>query len=744
MCPGNRATFVPDQSANNRVVALLEGMAEAEASDLFLTAGKIPHLRVYGNMKPMPAEDEVTEAELEAFVNDALPPATLDRVVRERDIDIGLTLRETSRYRLNFFYQSGQLALVARRVPLGNLTFDALRLPAVMQQFAETERGLLLITGSTGCGKSSSMAALLHHINQTQRKHIITVEDPIEFIHRDDRSIIAQREVGNDTHTFADSLRHVVRQSPDVIFIGEMRDLETIETAISAAMTGHLVISTMHTVDPAQTVERILGYVPESQRDQLALDLSLALVGVVSQRLLHTRKEEGLIPAFEILVNTPMVSQAIAKRQLDDIPELIKAGLDDGMTTFTRTLTDLVLSREVEVETALAAATNREELILAVQGMETGVETLRQRDEEGEHKVVSMRSLLRAAIKFNASDLLITAGRAPLVRIKGRLTELDLDPLTAHDTQRLMFSLLSPPQRRKLESEREIDFALSLSSLQDSDEAQLVDHRFRVNGFYQKNAVSGALRIIPRQIPTVRELRLPAKIMELTELRQGLILVTGPTGAGKSTTQACMIDRINRSRACHIITVEDPIEYVHSHQKAVAEQREVYADTTSFAHALKYVLRQDPDVILIGEMRDPETMAAALQAAETGHLVIATLHTNDAAQTVDRVVDAFPAHQQSQIRMQLAGCLSAVIAQILLPGLEGDDQVACFELMLGTPAVRALIRDERTHQINATIETSAKYGMITMEHALENLYKQGLISQATMERYQTPFIHERA
>ena len=256
------------------------------------------------------------------------------------------------------------------------------------------------------------------------------------------------------------------------------------------------------------------------------------------------------------------------------------------------------------------------------------------------------------------------------------------------------------------------------------------DYRFRVNGFYQKGAIAAALRIIPTQIPSIEALGIPKAVANLSTRRQGLVLFVGPTGSGKSTSLAALLDRINTTRACHIITVEDPIEFVHNHKMALIEQREIHADTISFSNALKYVLRQDPDVILVGEMRDPETIATVLTAAETGHLVFATLHTNDVMQSVDRIIDVFPAERQNQIRSQLAACLEAIISQRLLPRKDQPKgRIAAFEVLLGTTAIRAMIRDKKTHQIAGMMETSASLGMITMERALRNLYEEGKISR---------------
>ena len=269
---------------------------------------------------------------------------------------------------------------------------------------------------------------------------------------------------------------------------------------------------------------------------------------------------------------------------------------------------------------------------------------------------MNIQELFELVAKEKASDLLISAGAPPILRINGQLFRTRTEGLTPEQTKELIYDFLSEDQRRAFEENRELDFSLAVGRR----------HRFRVNVYLQKQAVTAALRPIPEKIPTLSDLGLPSSVNELAKARQGLILVTGPTGSGKTTTQAAFIDMINNERACHIITIEDPIEYVHLHKRSIVDQREVGEDTNSFPRALKYVLRQDPDVILIGEMRDLETISAALTAAETGHLVLATLHTNDAIQTVDRIIDVFPAEQQQQIRFQLSMCLLAILSQRLL------------------------------------------------------------------------------
>ena len=332
---------------------------------------------------------------------------------------------------------------------------------------------------------------------------------------------------------------------------------------------------------------------------------------------------------------------------------------------------------------------------------------------------LNIKQLLDYVIEKDASDLLITAGSSPWVRINGELEETPFPGLDAEGTQKLVYSVLDPKQRAVFEERRELDLSLGMID---------VKHRFRVNVYYQKGSVAAAFRAIPSQMPRLEDLGMPKVIQKFAFRAQGLILVTGPTGHGKTTTQAALIDLINSHRQCHIITVEDPIEYVHDHKKGVVDQREVGEDTDSFANALKYVLRQDPDVILVGEMRDLETISSALTAAETGHLVIATLHTNDASQTIDRIVDVFPAHQQQQIRIQLAMSLLAVISQRLLPRSNGKGRVMAVEILRKNAAIANLIREGKTHQIYSIMETHTKDGMITLDTSIKNLYMRGIIS----------------
>jgi twitching motility protein PilT len=325
----------------------------------------------------------------------------------------------------------------------------------------------------------------------------------------------------------------------------------------------------------------------------------------------------------------------------------------------------------------------------------------------------SLRALLEEMIERDASDLHITAGERPKLRVDGDITNSKVEAiLNPKDTLQLAYSILTEQQKKRFETEDELDFSFGIQNLA----------RFRGNAFKQRGCVSLVIRQIPFQVKTFEQLQLPPIVAQLSERPRGLVLVTGPTGSGKSTTLAAMVDKINREWKGHIITVEDPIEFIHRHQQCIVNQREVGTDTKSFASALKYALREDPDVVLIGEMRDLETIQAGLTIAETGHLAFATLHTNSAAETINRIIDVFPSHQQSQVRAQLAFVLEGIVTQTLLPKAKGRGRVMACEILVATPAIRALIRDDKVHQIQSSMQAGKKHGMQTLNDSLYQLY----------------------
>jgi twitching motility protein PilT len=331
----------------------------------------------------------------------------------------------------------------------------------------------------------------------------------------------------------------------------------------------------------------------------------------------------------------------------------------------------------------------------------------------------TIEAFLREMVERGGSDLHLTTSSPPMIRLHGHLTGLAHPPLSGTDTKNLCYSLLTEAQKKKFEEENELDFSFGIKGVS----------RFRGNLYQQKGAIGGAFRTIPHETPQLHQLGLPPAVAELTKLPRGLVLVTGPTGSGKSTTLAAMVDKVNRERHDHIVSVEDPIEFVHEHKSCLVNQREVFSDTSSFAQALKHVLRQDPDIVLVGEMRDLETIESALVVAETGHLVFSTLHTNSAVQTINRIIDVFPPHQQAQVRAQLSLVLQGVISQQLLVRRDGKGRSLAAEVMIPNPAIRNLIREEKVHQIYSQMQVGqSKFGMQTMSQALVALVQRNLIS----------------
>ena len=367
-------------------------------------------------------------------------------------------------------------------------------------------------------------------------------------------------------------------------------------------------------------------------------------------------------------------------------------------------------------------------------GIASSVPLASRNATEGVCGLMDIYDILRKAVELKCSDVHISVGMPPAVRLNGSLMRISDEPLTSDQTQQFARALLNDEQWQVFQERGEIDFSLSIAGV----------HRFRVNAYKQRGSCSLAIRLVNLRIPSFEELGLPPVVQEFAYKKSGLVLVTGPTGSGKSTTLAAIVNKINMERAAHVITLEEPIEYLHRHQKSIVNQREVGSDTKSFAAGLRAALRQDPDVILIGEMRDLETISIALTAAETGHLVLSTLHTIGAAKTIDRIIDVFPPHQQQQVRFQLSTVLEGVISQQLIPRKDGTGRVAAVEVMVVTPAIRNLIREGKTYQITNVIQTGARLGMKTMDQALLELYSKGAISKEDALVYSVDMEHMKA
>ncbi|MBO7329779.1 MAG: PilT/PilU family type 4a pilus ATPase [Lentisphaeria bacterium] len=702
------------------------------ASDMFICCGKSPAFRVKGEISFAenipPFEKEI----IDTFRKECIGATTEAAYTETGGADSSYSLNGR-RFRINFFEAITGPCFVARPINDGsNCDFEKLNLPQdIMEKIACTPRGLIIITGTTGSGKSTTMGAIINYINATMCKHILTLEDPIEYTHKDNLSIVSQREISNLKGGFNEALRNAMRENPDVIMVGEIRDPETLNTALSAALTGHLVISTMHTGNAAGAVERMMELFPEQNRETVAGSLSIALEAVIAQRLVPLADGSGMIPALDILLGTGTVKKHIAEQHFGELELDMQMSSHLGMSTFNNSLINLVQSGKITVESAYKATDSQDELRLMLRGMKTGTSSKPGfSDDPLVAGKIDMKDLFKAAVKSGASDLLITVGVPPQLKISGGMAALNLPPLNGADVQRLIYSLLNRRQRVLLEEKRDIDLAISVNL---SDEEV---RRFRLNVFFQRGNVALTGRLISDTIPQPQVIGLPPVLSMLMQKKQGLILVTGPTGSGKSTTLASLLDEVNHRDTRHIITIEDPIEYTYEHDRCVIEQREIGMDALSFSDGLRSAMRQAPDIILVGELRDMETIQAALSAAETGHLVLGTLHANNACQTVERIIDVFPAAQQNQIRQQFAGSMLAIVSQRLIPRVDvPGKRIGAYEIMTGSMAVRALIRDNKTHQLMSVIESSSKEGMLSMAACLDSYLERGIISEESRRNF---------
>ena len=640
--------------------------------------------------------------------------------LEDRDLNTSLfTFSESGlryAYTVEVFTSMGRPTLAASRVPPSPPQLHDLGLEEPFERFASFRGGLILISGNRGSGRSYTAGAFLQAVLQQRLAFVITLQDRIRFLYEGFASPVFQQELGTDFDSWESGFGLVNRRSPEVILIDEIYGKETAEAAISWALEGKLVIATYMAGDVVTALERLIGLFPDLERHRRSEELSLVLRAVSAQRLVPGT-DGGRYVALEFLQNVPDTVSLVAGRQFDVLRDRLAMAKDQERLAFGSSLARLVKEGKISKEIGLAQAPREDEFLRALEG----------RRNRSAIYPWNLRLLLQMARETAASDIHLSVKRPPIFRVDGHLERLNLPVLDGNAIEKMLRSVMTSAQWAALEKDREFDGSLSLDD----------GTRFRLNVFFQKESPAAALRLIPFRIPDAETLGIPEALLRLADRPQGLLLITGPTGSGKTTSVACLVDAINKSRACHIITVEDPIEYYHESHSSTIDQRQVDTDTLSFKTALKFALRQDPDVLIIGEMRDTETIQSALTAAETGHLVFATLHTNDACQTIDRIVDVFPPHQQSQIRQQVAAALLAVVSQRLLPRSDGNGRIAAFELMIATPAVRNLIREGKTHQIPNVIATSTSTGMRTLEKSLTELYRSGLVAYEEAARYFT-------
>ncbi len=680
------------------------------ASDIFLHEEKAPQIRLNGELTPLP-DYHVSAQSMDLFWQHC--GGTADTT----DLDTTLTSSDGSRYRVSLFLHAEQRGAVLRPVKTDIPDLNTLGVPeALLTEWITLPSGLILVTGPTGSGKSTTLAATLQWLNQNHSRHVITIEDPIEYLFTDQHCIFTQREVGRNTPSFAQGLKSSLRQSPDIIFLGEIRDPETAMTALQAAETGHLVLATLHSANSAETLDRLTRLFPPAERESALGLLGKQLIGILNQHLLPDQ-HGGRTPIIEHFENTGAARNWITSGDHTALADFIERATNPKNVSFMRSLVTACHAGAIDQDTALSASPNPQDFMRAMKGMDSTSHTESTEVAAlAEHQDIG--HFLALAVEKGASDLHLCSGIVPTIRVNGILRPLGEIPVSAKDCLALINSSLDQKQRARFEENWELDYALNLKGV----------GRFRGNVHYNRGEMDATFRHIPTEIRTLSELGHKEALKHLCRLEQGLILVTGITGSGKSSTLASMVKEIGESRSGVIVTVEDPIEYLFENNLAIIKQREVGTDTKSFANALKHVLRQDPDVIMVSELRDRETISAAVTAAETGHLVLATLHTMDAPEAIHRMVDVFPGDQQEQVIAQLSNSLQAIISQKLLPRADEEGQVLASEILIANSAVRTCIRTHKIEQITGLIEIGQKDGMHTIDQSIIELFEAGKIS----------------
>ena len=551
--------------------------------------------------------------------------------------------------------------------------------------------------------------------NETRHDHVLTMEDPVEFVHPFKNCLVNQREVGKDTQSFARALRAALREDPDVIVIGELRDNESVSLALTAAETGHIVLGTLNSTSAPKAVDRILSSFPADEQGQVRAALTESLKFVIAQRLLPAKEARKQVAAFEVLRNTVAVANMIREEKTYQIPSAMQIGRSLGMQTFDDALKGLLAAARITGEAAYRAAVQEGGL----RGVPARRRPGREEGVSAEVPVVAPKidRFLRLMTSRGASDFHLTVGRPPMLRVSGTMEPIRYRTLVEADYVELVRPIVPPRLWEEFVATGDVDLSYEVPGLA----------RFRVNLFRQQRGSGAVFRVIPTKIMTLEQLGMPEPVHRLAAMENGLVLVTGPTGSGKSTTLAAIINLINETRNYHVITIEDPIEFVHPNKKCLVHQREIGTHATSFAEALKAAGREDPDLVLVGEMRDLETISMALAAAEKGTIVFGTLHTNNAAKTVDRIISVFPASEQDGIRNVLGETLRAVVAQQLIPKV-GGGRVAAIEILFSSPAIGNMIREGKTPQITSAIQTGSKDGMIDMDSSIRKLYDEKKIT----------------
>ena len=660
------------------------------------------------------------------------------------------------RFRVSAFVQQAAVGCVIRLINAKIPTFEELDLPPILKEVVLSKRGLVIVVGGTGSGKSTSLAAMVGYRNEKTRGHIVTIEDPVEYVHPHKGCVITHREVGVDTDSWHAALKNTLRQAPDVILIGEIRDRETMEYGIQFAETGHLVLATLHANSSNQALDRIINFFPDERREQLLMDLSLNIRALISQRLIPREAGAGRIAAMEIMLNSPLIQDLIFKGEVAEIKEVMSRSNRLGMKTFDQALFELYETGFISYEDALRNADSKNELRLRIKleskreqkNLDDGGALQHRRGRGGPQSVNPAKDQLPASDSRRGSTL---GGHGR----RGHRAPPDAQHQAAvqADGGEEGLGPVLHLQRAHQDQDRGPDPPGQQAGADPGDGAP---DRLRADDARAARVLPARagdrlrdLRARPRALPRQRlhAARLPGHgdalhhrrhaaarsrsgcrtiLHELVMLKRGLILMVGATGSGKSTTLAAMINYRNENSSDHIVTIEDPIEFLHTNKRSIVNQREVGLDTKSYARALRGVVRAAPDVILIGEIRDQESMEAAINLAGTGHLVLATLHANNCAETLDRIINMFPREQHKQIFLDLSQYLRAILAQRLVMGKDSR-RVAAVEVMINTPHIGTLVKKGDVVAIKEAISASGERGIQSFDVALHELFKQGRI-----------------
>ncbi|MEN9359587.1 MAG: hypothetical protein RL095_1122 [Verrucomicrobiota bacterium] len=650
-----------------RINDLLSRMIELNATEIHFIVGRPPAIRRFSNMIFLVEERPMQEDEIRNFVTVDLHPSHLSRIEKTGFLDITYFHKDI-RYSLSFTRQQRSILMVARRTECSTLDISDLGLDERISGLAMERSGLVIISGPNGGGKTTTFHAILHHINCLRAAHIVCIEDPIENHHRDIMSLITQVEPSSDCEKLIDGVKHAIRKRPDALFLSDLHDAEVSNLAIEAALAGILVVAIMHESGVRAVLERLIALRPEEQREAHLADLSQAVRGIVSQRLVPKADGPGKLPLQEIFINSGRMPTLLRQRDLNEIERSIHSG-EQG---FNKTVTDLILSGTLSGETALAGTRfGRECTVMALAGgSRDGLALGDSADAE------LVRECLSTLVENNATDLIISEGTPPILRIDGNLLEMEHAALTPSETREFLFNLMSTEQKKRFEDNSEADFAISIQF------ESFGMRRFRVSGYRQRGNVGCVIRLVGGRPPSPDELGLPEQLVELSDSKSGLLLITSSSGHGKSSTLASLIARINQTRPVHIITIEDPVETVFPNRKAIVDQREIGSDVKSYSAGLAAALRQGPEIIVSTDLPDCESISTAITAAQTGHLVIATLRTPGPHQAIQGLLEFFPAHQREHIRTQIASCLIGISSQRLIPRESGEGRRPEFELLV--------------------------------------------------------------